>query len=260
MNKKAKMFMACMIVICTLAGMSFVLKPSNIEAGEFQVEKYDSHGTMSIEGYATIECEPDQLVIYLKIKGLDKNSAEKARDQASIIIDRVVKSLKKLGIPEKNIETISYNIGPKYEWEYNETGARKKVFKGYEVTARMKITVLDFDKAGSVIDSSVDAGAFVDSIHFELSSEKRNELKIEALNNAAKDAEIKAEAILSALGEELGHVTNVTLNRYSYSPRVFWDSVDYTGVIKESEIVPPTTIMPSDLTVSANVYVDFDII
>ena len=259
MDKKIEMYVACIIVICTLAGMSFVLRPSTVEAGGFQVEEYESHGTISIDGYAAISCEPDQLVIYLEIKGFDKNSAEKARDQASIIIDRVVKSLKKLGIPKKDIETISYNIEPKYEFEYSGAGVGKKVFKGYEVTVKMKISVLDFDKAGSVIDSSVNSGAFIDSIHFELSQKKHNELKIKVLANAAEDAKIKAETILSALGEKLGHATKVTINRYSYSPMVLWERADFTDAT-DKDIVPPTAIMPSDLTVSAHVYVDFEII
>ncbi len=66
-----------------------------------------------------------------------------ARDNAAKIVDRVLKSLKDLGILEDYIETISYKIEAKYEWENNV-----RVFKGFEVTVTMKVTLKDFDKTG----------------------------------------------------------------------------------------------------------------
>jgi len=156
------------------------------------------------------------------------------------------------------METVSYSIFPKYEWEDNDYGNRVKVFKGYFVEVQMRIEVKDFDKTGSVIDASVDAGALIDRIDFELTPEKRNEVKVQVLAEAAKDAKTKAQAIVEALGDELGDATRINADDYSYSPRTFWknghslDGVEYEA--------PPTTILAGDLTVSGSVDITFEIL
>lgn len=78
---------------------------------------------------------------------------------------------------------------------------------------------------------------------------------------AAKDAKRKAETIVTALGEQLGDVKSVDLNDYSYSPYKYWDrNLAMLDGASEKDIAPPTTIMPTDLTVSANVNVVFEIL
>jgi uncharacterized protein YggE len=224
------------------------------ETSEQGNETSEPHGTMSVTGTAEQECAPNLLCIYIKIVTLHPNSAVSARDEAARIIDRVLKSLKNLGISEDDIETTSYNIQPKYVWENNNN-----VFKGYEVTVTMKVTLKNFDKAGPVIDASVDAGALIDRISFELSKDKQNEMKIQVLADAARDAKAKAEAVTDALGEELGNVKSVSIDNYGYNPYIYYQkSMDDS--IHSAQAAPPTTILPSDLTISASVNVVFDIL
>jgi uncharacterized protein YggE len=258
-RKKIPMLVTCIIIITIMAGMSTALNTSAVKAEDTTHETTEEtpeepHGEITITGTAFQECEPDLLVIILKIKTLDSESAEKARDEAARIIDNVLKTLKKLGIQDEYIETTSYKIQPKYEWE-NDV----RVFKGYQVVVTIKVTLKDFNKAGQVIDNSVNAGAYVDSINFELSREKQNNIKIQLLAEAAKDAKIKAEAIVTALGDELGNVKRVNVNDYYYQPYRYWAKSDSYGINGES-MAPPTQIMPSDLTLSANVNVVFEIL
>jgi len=268
--KKLKMLsalMTCIIISATFAGMSLVTRPSTAYAGEATNEPLDEtnettenpkpHGTISISGSAFMKCEPNQLIIFLKIIGKDIESAVKARDEAATIIDQVLKALSNLGILDENIGTTSYNIEPTYEWEDG-----KRVFKGYTASVTIKVTLKkdEFDKAGSVIDKSVDAGAFVDSIQFELSRDKRDELNLQLLAEAAEDAKLKADIIVSALGDELGNVKSVNVGNYDYQPRILWKNEYLYSDDYAASMAPPTTIMPSDLTVSASVSVIFEIL
>jgi uncharacterized protein len=259
--KTIPMLFACILIISVFASITLAEEPKTNEAVEFeQIEKPEPHGSISITGSAVIECFPDLLTIMLKIKGFDPESAQKARDEAAKIIDLVLKALKNLGISEDDISTTSYNIQPRYEWVY-ENNYGRQIFLGYEVIVSMKVSLKDFDKGGKVIDAAVDSGALVDSISFELTREKREELKLQAMADAAKDAKLKAETIIDALGEKLGNVTSVSLNDYSYQPYKYWDySMFSNSGLSASQIVPPTTILPGDLSVSANVYVTFDIL
>lgn len=245
---------ACIVMVGTLVGMSLVIKPSTVEAGEIIEEiEHAETGEITMQGFAQVESEPNQVVINLRIRGIDKDSAAAAKDIVAEIIDKVLKSLKKLGLEDDDIETTSYNIHLEYEWIN-----RKKVFKGYLVTCNIKVTVKDFDKAGSVIDISVDAGALVDSINFELSMEKQEELKTQVMAEAAKDAKEKAEAVVSALGQNLGKAKRVSLD-YGYQPYPYWKSgsLAYSNIDGE---IPPTTIMPRDLIVSAKISIVFEIL
>lgn len=137
-------------------------------------------------------------------------------------------------------------------------GNYMNVFKGYEVIVIMKVTLKNFDKAGQVIDASVNAGALIDRISFELSKGKQNEIKIQVMADAARDAKVKAETVTDALDEELGNVKSVNIDNYAYNPYVYYkyDAVNFAG----GESAPPTSILPSDLTISASVSVVFDIL
>jgi len=251
--------MACLIIASAFVGMSIEVKPPHVEASTQPYEHENqtgAHGTISITGSAFRDCFPDRLVIYLRIVGKDTQSAITARDQAATILDKTLKALKSIGISEEDIGTTSYDIQPIYEWENGQ-----RVFKEYRATVTIKVTLKEkqFDKAGNVIDVSVDAGSYVDSINFELSREKRDEVNLELLAEAAKDAKLRASTIVTALGDTLGDVKSINLDNYGYQPMVYWRNSYLESDISASS-VPPTTILPSDLTVSANVNVVFEIL
>jgi len=244
-------FMACIVMVSTLAGMSLTTKPSTVEASDIHEPVGEEPGTITVIGFDENKSEPDLVVIYLRILARDKDSAAEAKDQVAEIIDKVINDLKALGLTDDEIETASYNIQQEYEWVNNS-----RVFKGYLVTCSIKVTIKDFDKAGKVIDASVDAGALVDSIDFEFSKEKQDEIKTQVMAEAAKDAKEKAEGIVSALGQQLGKVKSVS-PEYAYQPYRYWS---YDNVMGLEKSAPPTIIMPEDLTVSSTLTVVFEIL
>ena len=250
----------CIIVIFTIFCMSMVVMPITANESKDILDEFEHELTnetteefrpeISIQGSAQLQCSPDIVGINLRIRTIDLQSAVTAKNDAAVIIDEVIKQLKLLGISEDCIETTSYNINMKYEWEKDS-----RVFKGYEVVVNMKVSLKDFDLAGKVIDKSVDAGAFINSVTFELSSEKRQELKTTVFAQAAIDAKTKASAIAEALDYTLGDVKSVNVNNYDYQPRTYWKN-SYDGAAES--VAPPTTILPGDLTLSGNVNIVFD--
>ena len=259
--KMKSIILISIILVSTIGGLSVFVKPGTANLDEIISEISDQEnvtsepqGTVTVPGFAQLICEPDLLCIYLKIITFNPNSAIIARDEAAVIIDQVLKSLKDLGILEDDIETTSYEIEAKYEWE-NDV----RVFKGFEVTVTMKVTLKDFDKGGKVIDTSVDAGALIDSISFELSKDKQNELKILLMADAARDAKAKAKAVVEALDEELGDVISINIDNYVYNPYYYYNRVSIDSMSLKGS-VPPTSILPSDLIISASVNIVFEIL
>ncbi len=237
---------ACIIVFGVFVSTSMFIPEGSAEAR-----------IISAQGNAKESFEPDQASVEIKIERRN-DSADAAKNETAVIIEIVISTLLKLGIGEDNIETTDYRVYQNYIWVNNT-----KVWTDYTATCSIKVTTEDFDKVGSVIDKSVEAGALINSIDFQISNEKINDYKTIVMGKAAKDARNKAEAVVCSLGHRIGEVVSVSFD-YGYSPYRYWtygagltDSLNPTNEFKYS---PPTDIKPKDLSVSANLFVEFEIV
>ena len=229
------------IIILLVAGFLFY-NSSNTEAT-----------TINVNGQSTIKAEADEVSVYVGIETTEKTSEESKNANAKIS-DNVLVVLKTAGIPEGDIETSSYYIYPEYDWSNN-----KQELVGYRTSNVLKITTKDFDKVGAIVDSSVDAGATtIQSINFELSQDKQNEVKTQAISKATEDAKVKAEATAQGLNAKLGKVKTVTIQDYNYYPFPIYASAD-DGAALDVKEVARTAIQPSSLDVSSTVNVVFEI-
>lgn len=208
--------------------------------------------TISSNGISTIKTLPDQASVYIRIDTLEK-SADASKDKNNEISQKVMDSLLTF-LDKKNIETINYNIYPEYDWSEN-----KQTVKGYRTTNSLRVKLTDFDKLGKVIDASVDAGATgIDSINFEISDDKKSELKKQVLEKASKDAREKAEAIAKGLNARLGEIVSVQTSDYDYVPIPIYATADRGFSVAEAKQAV-TDINPQELEVHANVQVSFEI-
>lgn len=224
------------VVIGFLAGL-YMINPFN----------QTTEKTITATGTYQTAVMPDSAVISVQIQ--TKNmSAEVAKEENDKISKEVLASLTKLGINREDIETENYNTYPEYDW-----GDGKQTLIGYVVTNSLKVTTKDFEQVGKIVDASVDAGALVSYINFELSSELSNQHKIAALANASKDASAKASAIASGLGGKVGKLVSVSTSDYNYEPyplyRTMGVAVEDAANLKEAS----ANVMPSKLDISATV-------
>lgn len=232
---------SCIVVIGVLAAASLLASPDAAEARN-----------INATGNAKRSFEPDQGVVIVKIMR-SHDLAEIAKNETAKIINQVLDALTELGIDERDIESTSYNVKQNYMW-VNDT----KIWTDYTATSIIKVTVKDFDKIGQVIDASVEAGALINSIDFELSQAKLNEYKALVMADAAKDARDKAESVISSLGNSLGEVVSVTFG-YVYNPYRYWN-YGKVAIDGSPMYTPPTEIQPRDLDVSATLSVVFEIL
>lgn len=207
--------------------------------------------TVSATGNSQMTVAPDEAIVYLWIQTKDI-SAEQAKNDNARISDDVLTALIKKGIEKKDIETENYNIYPEYDWVN-----REQKFKGYVASNYMKITTADFNNVGKIVDASVDAGALVNYINFELSNAKLNEYKAAALADASKDAKAKAEAVASGLGKELGSLVSVSSSEYNYAPYPLYRMEAAAEGVDVKTVA--TDIQPKNLEVTATVSVVYEI-
>ncbi len=210
--------------------------------------------TITGNGEATIEVIPDLVKVYFNVETQGDTSKE-AKDGNAEIVDDLITNIIKKGFERKDIQTLNFNIYPEYSWK---DGERELI--GYK--ARHSIIVeLSTDNAykiGDVIDAGVDAGASINNINFELSQEKENEYKAEAIKFAAEDARIKAKALADGLDKELGKLVSVSDSSFGYYPWRIYESKAGVGDVEMAKQAT-TNIQPGEQEISARVTAIFKI-
>jgi len=205
--------------------------------------------TISAEGISSIKAMPNLVSVLFNVETKAKTS-ENATKQNSDIVEKLKASLIEQGFDEKRIQTQSFSVYPDYTWD--STGKRKD--NGFIATHSLKLEMNanESDKLGKAIDAGVSAGAGITYINFELSQDKQNEYKAEAMKLAAQDAKIKAQATASGLDKKIGDLVSVSINNFGYYP---WNVYSGSGMRADAmeAKVASTSITPSEQEVTANV-------
>ena len=234
---KITLIISAVILILALIGVFITLKFAPVT------------NTVTANGMASIKVAPDLVTVYFNIE-TNGTTASEAKDKNSEISNKFNAAIVKLGFDESIIQTQGYNIYPWQEWING-----KMVDKGYKASNQLKIELSseDISKAGDVIDAGVDAGALISYINFELSQEKQNEYKAQALKQAGEDARTKAEATAMGLGKTLGKLVSVSTSEFNYYP---WSVYSNMGGIMATEVADAkraTSITPGNQEVSAQI-------
>jgi len=212
--------------------------------------KTSSGNTINVQGTATIKAMPDLVGIYFNVQ-TSGDTASKAKDANSEIVNKMKKNLLDLGLKEDEILTENFNVYPEYDWI---NGQRKE--KGYTAkhSIKVELSTEETDKIGKVIDAGVNAGAGISYINFELTQESQNKYKAEAMKLAAEDAQIKAESTASGLSKKIGKLISISVNDFGYYPWRTYTSleVDYEEDATAGKI-EATNIQPSEQEISASV-------
>lgn len=83
-------------------------------------------------------------------------TAVAAMQQNAKAMDAVIARIKALGIAKDDIQTAGINLSAQYDYDQ---AARKQVFRGYQASNTVNVTLRDVAKVGQVLDALVAAGA-----------------------------------------------------------------------------------------------------
>jgi len=185
------------------------------------------------EGKAT--ARPDLANISFGVKTETEKEASVAIQKGSHQMNQIINSLKKWGIEDRDIKTVSYNLITIYEYPQD---SGKEVLSGYQLNQNIRVKVRDITKVGEVIREANTAGANqIGGISFTI--DDKEALKKIALDNGIKNGKIKAKEISKATGIRLGKMVN--LYEYENSASPYNSSCDYAGMggMYKSESVTP---------------------
>ncbi len=204
---------------------------------------------ISVSGEGEARAVPDQAQLSAGVTTVaataDAALAENARKMTAVF-----DALKKMGVPERAIQTSNFSVSPQYPpYNANNTGVQHIV--GYQVSNQVNVTLDDVRKLGPALDTLVAAGANqISSVSFAI---KDNEALLEKARQAAiADATTRAETYAHAAGVTLGGVVSIQeIGAAMPIPRM-------RGIAMMAEAAPTPTAAGEE-SVSANVTVIFDI-
>jgi uncharacterized protein YggE len=220
--------------------------------GAYAAEGQVTDKTLFVSGTASASSDPDKVTIVFSVETEDK-SASVSQQQNAQLTSAVKAALVAKGIAAGDIETVYYQL---YQDRQYDPDLRRYVDMGFKTAHSMKVELSDVGRAGEIIDAAVGAGAnSVSSVSFGLSDGRMEQLRMQALEEAASNAKQKAGSIASGLGVAVSRVMSAS-EGYSYSPAPY---VSYDMAAGAGSTETRTDIVPGEVQVTAQVSVVFEI-
>ena len=158
---------------------------------------------LAVVGEGKVEATPDTAYIDAGITVDKISSVAEAQKKISETNNKIVNSLRVIGIEKGDIKTSNYSINPNYKYENNENRV-----DGYNGNVTVEIKVRDPQLASKVIETVTAAGANqIQGSRFVI--DKPELYREEARNAAIKNAKDQAEKMAKNLGIKLGKITNI---------------------------------------------------
>jgi len=161
--------------------------------------------TISTSGHGEVRAVPDMAEVRAGVT-VTAPTAAQALAANSSRMQSVFAALRKMGVPEKNIQTTNFYISPQYTNGENNAPRR---LTGYQVNNDVTVRLEDVGKVGSALDALVAAGANqMNGISFSI----QNPAPVleRARAEAVADARTRAETYAKAAGVNLGTIMSIS--------------------------------------------------
>ncbi|NUM25426.1 MAG: SIMPL domain-containing protein [Candidatus Buchananbacteria bacterium] len=201
-----------------------------------ELKKYDYIGrsdektyTITIDGEGKVTAIPDIAQVSLGIQ-TDNAKVEIAQKENSEKMNNLIKEVKALGVEDKDIKTVGYNIYPRYDY----TDGRS-ILRGYQVSQSVVVKIRDLEKIGDMLDMAGRVGANqVSGVNFDI--DEPEVLRQEAREKALANAKEKAESLAKVAGVKLGKLVsfNESANGYPVYARSYAMLDEAAGLAKEA--------------------------
>jgi uncharacterized protein YggE len=160
--------------------------------------------TISMTGHGEVRAAPDMAQVTAGVT-TSATTAAQALAANTARMKTVFAALQKLGIPEKNIQTVNFSVSPQYATGNNEAPR----LTGYQVNNEVSVRLEDVTRLGSALDALVSAGANqMNGISFDI--REPAPLLGRARTGAIADARLRAETYAKAAGVSLGPIQSIS--------------------------------------------------
>lgn len=208
--------------------------------------------TLVVTGSGVAEVDPDQLEVSFAVVSEAKTTEDAMEDNARRM-RRVMEALRRAGIEDEDLETVGFNVSPRYDYGTN-TNRREPKIIGYSVRNTVRARTLNLELAGELIETGVDAGAdSVSGVSFGLADPQSH--RAEAIALATANARADAEALAAAAGLSLNGILEITLDPgQEYRP---YRAQAEMGSRVMADGAPP--MQPGEVSLSARVRIVYEV-
>ncbi len=233
-----------MLLVVSLNQIKALFVPSSLPAAT---------NTITVNGTGSIVVVPDTATFTFGVRE-NASTVTAAQNAASAKANAAIDAMKSAGVAEKDIQTLSYNISPNYEYQTppcvyttsngvstNVCPTGKSILNGYNVDETVQIKVRDITKAGTLFQTVGSLGVKnVDNLQFSV--DKVAVVKDAARSKAIADAQDNANMLAAELGVHLVRVVNFSENNYGAVQPMYYaaeaksvDSVAAAPVIAQGQ-------------------------
>lgn len=159
-----------------------------------------------VEGKSSVKQVPEMITFSINLSVTDTNYTN-CTELAIKKIEHVQSKFTKKGIDKKLIQTVSYSIREERE---HDPVLRRQVFKGYRATIPIIIkTQLDYSKNDMIFEIIKNNFKANFNMRFSLSPKQIENVKIELIDLAVKDAKSKALQLTKSADIKLGKISKI---------------------------------------------------
>jgi uncharacterized protein YggE len=161
--------------------------------------------TMAMSGHGEVKAAPDQVQVNA---GVNTNASTAAAALAANTtrMKGVFAALTRLGIPDKNIQTVNFSVSPQYT---NGGENQPPRLTGYQVSNQVTVRLEEVGKLGAALDALVTSGANqMNGVSFSIKD--TSTLLTTAREQAVADARARAETYAKAAGVSLGPIQSIS--------------------------------------------------
>ena len=200
---------------------------------------------ISVSGEGKVFIKPDVGTVTVSVIKNNKDFLL-AQRQATEAVNALTIFLKEKGVVEKDIKTIRYNAGPRYNYQ----GGTER-FRDYEVRQELDIKIRDVARAGEVLAGATFAGADkISSLGFAV--DDPDAAKAEARALAIKEAKEKAATLSKNLGVRLTKLSSYYENDGGYPGPIFYGQDFAVGKGGDAMVPPAVPVGENEVRIQVN--------
>jgi len=166
---------------------------------------------ISVTGYGWAEYLPDRMAVTATFEALAPAPAQ-ALARLANSSNPFLEGLKELGL---NASLTGFSLEAVHSYE-----SGSKVFKGYRARMSLRVVLTDLELAGEVASLAARCGAKEVNAYAYPSKGLVERAYLEALEMAARDAKLRAEAVAKGLGLALGEPVRIEIGKAYWWPPV----------------------------------------
>lgn len=243
MLKKMLEVIMVAVIVAGVAGAYFKW----IGALPISIVQTQKTSTFDASGEGKVVVIPDQATVSMGVQEQGSN-LKSVQELVNKKMTNLSKSLKELGIKEKDIKTTGFSYYPDYQNKNN-----------YTAYATVTVTIRDMESVSPVMDLVGTLGLDnVSGPSFGLSDELRDKSTKEARTIAIDKAKQKAEELANLAGMRLGRIVNVLEGGASFpQPYLTRDTMALTVGTPET-VKTPTPIERGSSEVVVNITLSYE--